>query len=60
MKIFFLFFILLLIVGCKEPPYPKDCEIECENGFIEGTCECNINIDDIFVDDDTIKPPTIP
>jgi hypothetical protein len=56
----FLFFILLLIIGCKNDYNPEQCKIECENGFVEGTCECNINIDDIFIDDDTIEPPVIP
>jgi len=60
MKIIFLILILLLLIGCKDDYNPDQCETECENGFVEGTCDCKINIDDIFVDDDTIQPPSIP
>jgi hypothetical protein len=60
MKIIFFFLILLLIVGCKTPHYTRECEIECPDGYIEGTCECKLNLDDIFIDDDTIEPPGIP
>jgi len=42
-------------------------ELECPNGFVEGTCHCecipnnqNTNIDDIFDDNTDIQPPTLP
>jgi len=48
-------------------------ELECPNGFVEGTCQCecipdnqnignnqDTNIDDIFDDNTDIQPPTLP
>jgi len=49
------------------------CDIECENGYKEGTCNCeckitdsagsgyeDTNIDNIFDDSSSVEPPPIP
>ena len=85
-KTILLFLILgiLFISACKEKCdsglYTSDgecctyiCKIECENGYKEGTCNCecketteedtstdDTNIDDIFDSNDNIEPPSIP
>ena len=63
------------IESCPTNRYTNDgkccayvCEIGCEHGFVEGTCNCecadyipeddgDLGIDDIFDDDDDIQPP---
>jgi len=80
-KIIFSFLILatLLItacIDCETKLYTKDgkcctyaCNLYCENGYEEGTCNCecksdinvdDINIDDIFDDGQNVEPPVLP
>jgi len=84
--LFFIFSVFLS--GCSMLPtqkcgsglFTKDgkcctyiCDLECPNGFVEGTCHCecmpgeqnigdnqNTNIDNIFDDNTDIQPPPVP
>ena len=78
----FLILGILFISGCKEKCeselYTSDgkcctyvCDIACEGGYKEGTCNCecksgvspapgDTNIDDIFDDTEEIEPPQLP
>lgn len=83
-KIIFLFLILgiLFISGCNQncesELYTSDgqcctyvCDTDCDNGYKEGTCNCeceempgldtgDTNINSIFEDATDIEPPSIP
>ncbi len=60
-------------VECEGGMYDEDgnccaavCTLYCENGYVDGSCGCQCkpsdgnNLDDVFGDDDSIKPPVMP
>jgi len=74
-------FIIFLFYGCSDKCetglMTKDgkccnyiCEIDCPDGYVDGTCNCeckgggyeseDTNIDDIFEDTEDINPPQLP
>jgi len=87
-EMIFLFFVFGIFLSgcslyqqeCESGLFTKDgecctyiCDLECPNGFVEGTCQCecipsdqnvvgdqNTNIDNIFDDNTDIQPPPVP
>lgn len=62
---------------CTNGMYKKDgkcctsvCELECANGYVEGSCKCECNptgnpdtdsgVGDIFSDNPDLNPPSLP
>ena len=77
---FFLFSFILLTActqqECESGLYTEDgkcctyvCDVECPDGYEEGTCHCecrsgeieeDVNLDDVFEDGGDIEPPVLP